>query len=201
MVAVTPREHAEWLDAVEELAPRGPDSEPWLLQHAFWLTPAEAARYRRNGFDVTTSMSFCWGKGDLYAERLGEEQFRGFIPLRTILDAGMNLGCGSDWGPKNVFEHLWLAMTHTFAGSGRTNRGPAQRVSREEALAMWTTGAAATLRWPGVGSLAPGSHADIAVVDRDPVTCDLDELPEGQVVATLLGGSMVHGGKAGGDLL
>ena len=46
------------------------------------------------------------------------------IPLRRMLDAGMTVACGTDWGPKNVFEHVALADTHEFCGSGRRNDGP-----------------------------------------------------------------------------
>ena len=35
---------------------------------------------------------------------------------------------------------------------------------------MWTRDAARVLRWDGVGTLAPGNHADLIVVDRDPLT-------------------------------
>src|SRR3712207_3749389 len=104
----------------------------------------------------------------------------------------MNVSCGSDWGPKNLFEHVALACTHEFAGSGRTNRGRAQEVTREEALAMWTRDAAKVLRWDGIGTLEPGSHADLVVVDRDPLTCDVDALPDTQVIATMLAGEPVH---------
>jgi hypothetical protein len=43
-----------------------------------------------------------------------------------------------------------------------------------------------------VGTLAAGSHADLVVVDRDPLTCDLDDLPGTQVLTTMLGGEAVH---------
>jgi predicted amidohydrolase YtcJ len=118
---------------------------------------------------ATTSMSFSWGKGDLFVERMGEHVLGDLIPLRRMLDAGMIVGCGTDWGPKNVFEHVTLAETHEFAGSGRRNDGPAQRVTRAEALRMWTADAARAIGWAHVGTLAPGSHADLIVVDRDPL--------------------------------
>ena len=34
---------------------------------------------------------------------------------------------------------------------------------------MWTRDAARVLGWDGIGTLAPGSHADLIVVDRDPL--------------------------------
>jgi hypothetical protein len=187
------KDHDEFLDRAERVARvhevRG---RHWVLQHSYLLTEEQARRYARLGFDVTTSMSFCWGKGDMLRERIGAHVLADLIPLRRMLDAGMTVGCGTDWGPKNVFEHVELALTHRFCGSGLSNLGPAQAVSRAEAIRMWTRDAARTLLWPGIGSLAPGNHADLVVVDRDPLACDLDRLAGTRVLRTVLGGRIVH---------
>ena len=42
-------------------------------------------------------------------------------------------------------------------------------------------------------SIAPGGHADLIVVDRDPLTCPVEDLPGTEVLATALGGELVHG--------
>ena len=42
------------------------------------------------------------------------------------------------------------------------------------------------------GKLLPGFLADLVVLDRDPVACPPDELPELEVVATMVGGRWVH---------
>lgn len=186
------RDHDEFLEHAEAVARRHPVSDRgWILQHVFFLTEAAARRYARLGMRVTTSMSFVWGKGDLFAERIGEHVLADLIPLRRMLDAGLIVGCGSDWGPKNVFEHVALAETHEFCGSGRRNDGPAQRVTRAESLRMWTRDAARALGWAGIGTLAPGSHADLIVVDRDPFTCALADLPGTRVLRTVLAGRTV----------
>jgi predicted amidohydrolase YtcJ len=193
IIAVGDQEHDEYLGQLEAVAAdydiRG---RHWILQHAFFVEPEHARRYAALGFDITTSMSFCWGKGDLFVERVGEQVLEHLIPLRRLLDAGLTVACGSDWGPKNIFEHIELAMTHRFGGSGRTNLGPAQQITRDEALAMWTRAAAQVLGWEGIGTLAPGNHADMIIVDRDPLTCPLDELPGTRVLRTILGGTTVY---------
>jgi predicted amidohydrolase YtcJ len=186
------RDHDEFLDRAEAVARRVPGAgRGWILQHVFFLTERAARRYAALGFDVTTSLSFTWGKGDMFVERIGEHVLPDLIPLRRMLDAGLVVACGSDWGPKNVFEHLALAETHRFCGSGRRNDGPAQRVTRDEAVRMWTTDAGRVLGWDGVGTLRPGSHADLIVVDRDPLTCSVEQLPDTRVLRTVLGGRTV----------
>ena len=47
------------------------------------------------------------------------------------------------------------------------------------------------------GTLVPGSHADSIVVDRDPLTCRVEDLPGTRVLRTVLGGNTVH--DAGGS--
>ena len=42
------------------------------------------------------------------------------------------------------------------------------------------------------GRLLPGFLADLVVLDRDPVAVTADELPDVQVVATMVGGRWVH---------
>jgi predicted amidohydrolase YtcJ len=56
---------------------------------------------------------------------------------------------------------------------------------------MWTRDAAQVLQWEGVGTLGPGAHADLIVVDRDPLTCAVGDLPATRVLRTVLGGATV----------
>jgi predicted amidohydrolase YtcJ len=187
-------ENDTYLDFLEGLAEGGAldtDGHAWLLQHLYFCEPEQARRIAALGLDVTTSMSFSWGKGELVRERIGEHMLEHFIPLRRLLGAGLHVGCGTDWGPKNVFEHIALAVEPTYCGSGA--HAPTPGVSRAEALAMWTREAAHVLRWEGIGSLEPGHQADLCIVDRNPLECPVEDLPGTQVHATLLGGELVHG--------
>lgn len=164
----------------------------WVLVHALFITEDQVRRYRRLGMDATTSMSFGWGEGHLYAERMTENALADLLPLRRFFDAGFHLAGGTDWGPKNVFEQIQLALTHQFGGSGHRNAGPAQRISRSEAVRMWTWDAAQVLRWNGIGHLAPGAHADLVIVDRDPLTSPVDAIGRTRVMRTTLAGTTVH---------
>ena len=187
-------EHDEYLGFLEGLAAGGrleADGRAWVLQHLYFFEEEHARRTAALGLDVTTSMSFSWGKGELVRERVGEHMLEHLIPLRRLLNAGLHVGCGTDWGPKNVFEHLALAVEPSYCGSGA--RPPTPGISRTEALAMWTREAAHVLRWEGIGSLEPGNHADLCVVDRNPLECPVEDLPGTRVLATLLDGEALHG--------
>lgn len=157
------------------------------------LIAERRVRYARLGMDLTTSMSFCWGKGELFRRRMRNPPLRDLLPLRRFFDAGMAVAGASDWGPKNPFEQIELALTHEFAGSGYRNLGPDQKITRREAVAMWTRAAARVRRWDGIGSLRPGAHADLVVVDRDLMICPVAEIGAATALLTLVGSEPMHG--------
>ena len=167
----------------------------WILVHSPFIEAEQVKRYRALNFDVTTTMTYLFGMGDLFRKRFKPELcdalMRDLLPLRRYLDAGMTVTAGADWGPKSVFEHIQLSLTHT-TPSGYCNLGAAQAITRTEAVSMWTRSAARLLQWDDIGSLKPGCHADLIVVDRDPLTCPLDELGDTRILRTIFAGRTVY---------
>jgi predicted amidohydrolase YtcJ len=187
------RANEENLAKLEKLAERYDIAAlRWILIHAVFIEAEQVARYAKLNMDLTTSMSFCWGKGDLFRKRMDDPPLADLIPLRRFFDHGFAVAGSSDWGPKNPFEQIELALTHEFAGSGYRNLGPDQRISRKEAIAMWTRDAARELHWDDIGSLRPGHHADLVVTDRDLMICDTEAIGDGKALLTLVGGEAVH---------
>ncbi len=183
-----PPEHELFLGAVERHGARG-----GVVQHGAIMPIEHARRWAAAGYRQTVCPGFTWGKGDVYRRAFGDEVLRDLNPLRRLLDAGLTLAGACDWGPARPWEQMWLAETHLLGRSGIRNDGPDQVITRAESLAMWTAGGAAVLDWPELGRLAPGAYADMAVVDRDPLTCALDDLPSVAVHATLTAGDVVFG--------
>ncbi|SLE88527.1 putative TIM-barrel fold metal-dependent hydrolase [Mycobacteroides abscessus subsp. abscessus] len=187
------REHDEFLDIAERVVHEHDfRDQRWILQHAITITPKQARRYADLGFQVTTCAGFTWGKGAMYGDRIGQHIWRDLEPLQRLMDTGLLLTGGTDWGPKNPWEQIELAETHRFAGSDHRNDGADQKISRMDALKMWTSNAATLLDWPEIGALAPGKYADVIITDRNPLTCPIDELRDTHVLRTYLGGETVY---------
>ncbi|MEV0671597.1 amidohydrolase family protein [Mycobacterium sp. NPDC050441] len=187
------REHDDFLEIAERVvAEHDFRDKNWILQHAITISPDHVRRYKALGFQITTSVGFAWGKGAMYDERIGRHVWRDMVPLRRLLDAGLDVSGGSDWGPKSPWEQIALAQTHEIAGTDLRNDGPDQVITRMESLAMWTTSAAKILGWSGIGSVRPGNHADLIFVDRDPSTCDIEDMKHTRVHRTMLAGNVVH---------
>lgn len=186
-----------YLDQLEQLkGPLRAGGRPWIVQHAAIAEPHQIARLAALGLNLTTTMSFSWGKGELFADRVGEHVLEHLVPLQRFLAAGLTVGCGTDWGPKNIFEHLALAVEPRYGATGRP--AATAGISRTEAVATWTRTAAQVLGWNDIGSLVAGHHADMIVVDRNPMTCSVSDLPDTRVLSTMLGGRPVTGNITGG---
>jgi predicted amidohydrolase YtcJ len=133
------RDHDDFLESLAPyVAKYDVPRRRWVAQHSILIGEDHARRYAELGFEMTTSVGFAWGKGDLYGERIGRHVWPDLIPLRRLVDLGLNVSCGTDWGPKNVFEQIALAETHEFCGSGHRNLSPGHALEREASLLTWT---------------------------------------------------------------
>ena len=186
------RDHRRFLENLQPfLSDWDVGAREWVMQHNIFIDDATIERFAELQFHFSGTMSFCFGKGDMYRQRMGEQVLKELSPIGKIFASGANIGLGSDWGPASVFEHLALAETREFAGSGYRHDGPGYSITRQQALDGWTTNNAKLMQWAGIGALRPGYKADLVIVDQNPLTCTLDALPKTQVLRTVLGGKDV----------
>lgn len=173
----------------------------FTLTHANFLS-GDAIR-RAAALGVVADMQPAWYHfdGPALARVLGPDRMGTLQPYRSIIDAGVVVAGGSDHmikfdaresvNPFDPFLGMWMAVTRATADGSVHN--PEQRVTREEALRMWTlNGAYLTFEEDVKGSLEPGKYADFVIVDRDILTCAEDDLRETRVLATMLGGREVY---------
>jgi len=89
----------------------------------------------------------------------------GIAPIQQMLDAGVNVGLGTDGAASNNDLDLFDEVRDA-AMIGKLARGDARDVAAEDAVRMATEGSAEAIGLP-VGRLEAGGTADIAVVDFD----------------------------------
>lgn len=169
------------LEAIEAARARG------SIEHAQLLAAGQARRFAALG--VTASVQ----PAHLLDEReLTEERWPGrggdVYPLRTLLDAGATVVLGSD-APVAPLDP-WLAMAGAVhrADDDREPWHPEQHLTAAEALAASTD---------GCGTLAPGSRADVALLEDDPLrpgtTAEVAARLRGmRVAATVVAGRVAH---------
>jgi predicted amidohydrolase YtcJ len=158
--------------------------------------PFRAAWCKRLGVLPVPNLGFIHNYGEFWPRSLGDRRGSDCVPLRTMLDSGIPVPGTSDTtggDPRllNPFHNMWCAMTRkTF--TGRTI-DPDERISREQALTMYTRHAARAGFWEGSrGALEVGKLADVIVLDGaiDEVSDeDFDQLT---VAHTIVDGELVY---------
>ena len=185
--AIGDRANRNALDAFEETRP---DWEPLGLrhriEHAQCLAPADLPRFAAIG--VAASVQFSHAPADReLAERFWPDRLDGAYAFRSLLGSGARVANGSD-APIEELDP-WAGIC---AGVLREWR-PEQAVTVGQAIEATTlTPAWLTGDERRRGRLLPGHLADLVVLDRDPFTIPADELPDVQVVATMVGGRWTH---------
>jgi len=133
----------------------------------------------------------------LFAEdRLGPVRILGGYAWRDLLDSGVVIACGSDYGvsPYNPFRGLYAAVTRQDENSQPPGGWyPEQRMTREEALRCYTNGPAYVMFAEDIlGSIEAGKLADFVVIDRDYMTIPVEEVFRTRVLMTVVGGEVVY---------
>ncbi|HET9590719.1 MAG TPA: amidohydrolase [Anaerolineales bacterium] len=198
--AIGDRANHEVLNAYEQL--RSYETENHLpalrhrIEHVQVIHPDDAPRL--GALNVIASMQPIHATSDmLMADQFWGERSRLAYAWRTQLDHGARLAFGSDAPVEspNPFWGLHAAVTRRRPDGSPSAEGwyPEQRLTMIEAVQGYTLGPAYAANMEHrLGRLAPGFLADLIVLEKDPFTCEPDELLAMQSSATMVGGEWVH---------
>jgi predicted amidohydrolase YtcJ len=182
--------------AVPAFAPdRGADRP--RIEHAQVVASEDIPRFGREG--VIASVQPTHATSDMpWAEaRVGPERIRGAYAWRSLKNGGAHLAGGSDFPveSENPLFGFYAAITRQdLAGRPAGGWRPAERLTRREALALFTSDAAyAAFEEQIRGRIAPGFAADLTVFAADPMTAPEKEIPRIPTVATVVNGRIVGG--------
>lgn len=167
----------------------------WFLDHCETISDRNIERLRAlgGGIAIQHRMAF---QGEYFVDRYGAKAAERTPPIRRMLEMGVPVGAGTDAtrvANYNPFNSLyWLV-------SGRTCGGlelypEKNRMSREEALRLYTTGSA----WfsgeqDQKGMLAIGHFADFAVLTEDYFAIPEERIRDLESVLTVVNGKPVYG--------
>jgi predicted amidohydrolase YtcJ len=175
----------------------------FCITHANFPSQHNLERCRTLGVCADIQPAWLWKDGNTLLKVLGPSRMRWFQPYKSWLEY-TTIGGGSDHmlhfdpldstNPWSPWLGIWVALTRKLERGGVLE--PSEALTREQALRLYTiNNAYLHHEEKEKGSLEPGKLADLIVIDRDVLTCPVDDIRTTQVLTTVVGGKVVYDRK------
>ena len=172
------------------------DADPrWRIEHAQIVSLEDREFF---GTKIIPSIQPTHATSDMFwaDERLGDDRMQGAYAYKSLLDWSGRVALGTDFpvehvSPLKTFYAAVARTTEEQLPEGGFQMGDA--LTRTEALKGMTLWAAyANFEEEIKGSIEVGKLADMVILKRDIMNIDIHEVPQVEVLATIVDGNMVY---------
>lgn len=174
----------------------------WFFDHAETISERNIERVAALGGGIAVQHRMTY-QGEYFVERYGSRAAERTPPIRTMLNAGVPVGAGTD-ATRVASYNPWVSLNWLVTGKtvGGLNLYPgSNRIGREQALRLWTHENCWFSSEIGKkGMIKAGQLADLAVLSDDYFSVPEHDIPRLRSVLTILGGKVVHGDGDFSDL-
>ncbi len=182
------------LDAIEAALKEEPrEDHRHRIEHCCYVPPKIQERLLELKVIDASANGFLHDLGDAYKANRGEAQMRWMWPHRTLIDRGIPAPAHSDCPvcTPNPWVGIYGLVTRKTSSGGTLYAD--EGITPMEAIRAYTIdGAYAAWEEEIKGSIEAGKLADLAVVDRDPLTIPVDDLKNVEAVITIVGGRVAY---------
>jgi hypothetical protein len=181
-----------YLDVAEK---NGPRDRRFRIEHAQHIHPDDIKRFAAQEVIASMQPYHAIDDGRWADKVIGAERSKTTYAFRSLLSSNARVAFGSDWfvAPATPLEGIYAAVTRrTLDGANPGGWVPDQKITVEQALRAYTVEAAyASFEEDIKGKLKTGMLADFVLLDRDITTIPPEEIPQTQVLKTVVGGRVV----------
>lgn len=169
----------------------------WAIDHAETIFSKDIGRVKQLGGGISIQDRIAFA-GEYFVERYGAEAANNAPPIREIINADIPLGAGTDAtrvASYNPWVSLyWLVSGQTVGGMQLYTKN--NRLSRKEALQLWTVGSAWFSGEEDIkGKIGPGQLGDFSVLSDDYFSVSEEAIKNIESVLTIVGGKFAYGAQ------
>ncbi|HWU27918.1 MAG TPA: amidohydrolase family protein, partial [Microbacterium sp.] len=167
------------------------------IEHLESVAPETVARMREHGIAASMQPVHCDPAIlDNWMAVLGDQRAEDGFPWNWFRDVEVPVALGTDapTAPHEALHNLFIAMSgRSSIDSALPPYHPERAFTAAQALAAATSGAAYVGAIDDAyGRIAPGFHANVAVLDIDPLSAPTEDLLTGAVLLTLVHGEAAY---------
>jgi len=166
----------------------------WFFDHCETISDRSLERVKAlgGGIAIQNRMAF---QGEYFLDRYGKQAAERTPPVRRMLDLGIPVGAGTDATRVSSYNP-WLSLYWLVAGKtigGASLYSEANRLSREEALQLYTQGSSWFSGESGKkGAIAVSQLADVTVLTEDYFSVPEENIKGIESVLTIVDGKIVY---------
>ncbi len=166
----------------------------WFFDHCETISDRSLERVKAlgGGIAIQDRMAF---QGEYFLDRYGSKAAERTPPVRSMLDLGIPVGAGTD-ATRVASYNPWLSLYWLVTGKtvgGTALYSEANRLSREEALMLYTKGSSWFSGESGKkGAIVIGRLADVTALTEDYMSVVEERIKGIESVLTIVGGKIVY---------
>jgi predicted amidohydrolase YtcJ len=170
------------------------DGLHWFFDHCETISNRSLDRVKALGGGIAIQHRMAY-QGEYFIERYGKNAAQRTPPIRRMLELEIPVGAGTD-ATRVASYNPWVSLY--WLVTGRTIGGTAlypdaNRLSREEALRLYTQGSSWFSNEAGKkGMIALGQFADVVALSEDYFGVPDEQIKNIQSVLTVVDGAIVH---------
>ena len=182
------------LDGFEVIRKAGYNDVRLSMGHTMIVDKQDRQRFKELDVIVNTFATNIAVPEPLMTERIGEERHStSYMLMKSFINNGVKLTLSADWPTEdlNPFLQIYTAMTRSKVGEDESLPPASEKLTLEDAIRAYTADAAYQIRMEKIiGSIEVDKRADIIVIDKDIFDVAPDEIPETNVLITMMNGKI-----------